>query len=223
MSVSENFSFAKLTHPPHRCGRSRYWLNCMITAQVCLLPTIKGCSKMCSFIAEHNSPDDVSTCNHTSPGPPRPASSPPRWPETSHADGCYNKRFADISVVDGGVMVWASRCYGQRGCVLLMAIWMNRDTVTRSRGPLSLQCCCCCTLRYLICKPAQPTSGSRWKRNPVTIDPFLKSNLMKIIKAEQTLTWNASWPRHRCARGQIPGCRQRHNINDYETTTGKQC
>lgn len=82
---------------------------------------------------------------------------------------------------------------------------MNRDT---RRDPEARCCavhprpspqCCCCTLSRLICKPA-PTSGSRWKRNPTSIDPCLKSNLMKAIKAEQTLTWNASSPRHRCVR-----------------------
>ncbi len=34
------------------------------------------------------------TCNHTSTGPPHPASSPPRSPETSHPDSCCNNRFA---------------------------------------------------------------------------------------------------------------------------------
>ncbi len=29
-------------------------------------------------------------CNHTSPGPPHPASSPPRSSETSHPDSCCN-------------------------------------------------------------------------------------------------------------------------------------
>ncbi len=33
------------------------------------------------------------TCNHTSPGPPHPASSPPRSSETSHPDRCCNNRF----------------------------------------------------------------------------------------------------------------------------------
>ncbi len=122
----------------------------MIIAQVCLrLATIKGPSKMCSFITQHNATDVVSfegacswhadcrnvtqsccpwiecsflyhkpspkafqriwqyiqrlhnrqtTCNHTSPGPPHPASSPPRLSETSHPDscctiGCITKEF----------------------------------------------------------------------------------------------------------------------------------
>ncbi len=108
----------------------------MIIAQVCLsLATIKGHSKICSFITQHNATDVASfegacnwhadcsnvhqsgcpwiecsflyhkpspkafqriwqyiqpasqpqtTCNHTSPGPPHPASSPPRSSETSH-------------------------------------------------------------------------------------------------------------------------------------------
>ncbi len=99
-----------------------------------MLATIKGHSKMCSFITQHNTTDDASfegacnwytdwrnvhqsccpwiecsflyhkpspklfpriwqyiqpasqpktTCNHASPGPPHPASSPPRSSETS--------------------------------------------------------------------------------------------------------------------------------------------
>ncbi len=119
----------------------------MIIAQVCLrLATIKGHSKMCSFITQHNATDVESfegacnwhadcrnvqqsccpwtecsflyhkpspkafqriwqyiqpasqlqtTCNHTSPGPPHPASSPPRSYETSHPDSCSNNRFAE--------------------------------------------------------------------------------------------------------------------------------
>ncbi len=128
--VSEHVFFAEIIHPPHRCGISRCWLDTMIIAQVCLrLATIKGHSKMCSFISQHNATDVSSfegafnwhadcrnvhqsccpwiecsflyhksypkvfqriwqyiqpasqpqtTCNHTSPGRPHPASSPPR-------------------------------------------------------------------------------------------------------------------------------------------------
>ncbi len=118
----------------------------MIIAQVCLRrAAVKGHSKMCSFITQHNVTDVVSfkgacnwhadcrnvhqscslwiecsfpyhkpspkafqriwlyiqqsasqpqtTCNHTSPGPPHPASSPPRSSETSHPDSCCNNRF----------------------------------------------------------------------------------------------------------------------------------
>ena len=62
--VSEYLSFAKIIHPP---GISRSWLNNMIITQVPLvLGTIKGHSKMCSFVTQHNA-TDVScfegTCN----------------------------------------------------------------------------------------------------------------------------------------------------------------
>ncbi len=111
----------------YRCGISRCWLDSMIIAQVSLrLATIKGHSKICSFITQHNATDVAgfegacnwhadcrnvhqsfcpwiecsflyhkpspkafqrirqyiqpalqpqTTCNHTSPGPPHPASS----------------------------------------------------------------------------------------------------------------------------------------------------
>ncbi len=120
----------------------------MIIAQVCLrLTTIKGHSKMCSFITQHNATDVTSfeggwnwhadcrnvhqsccpwiecsflyhkpspkafqriwqyiqpvsqpqtPCIHTSPGPPHPASSPPRSSETSHPDSCYNNRLETV-------------------------------------------------------------------------------------------------------------------------------
>ncbi len=65
--VSEHFSFAEIIHPPHRCGISRCWLDSMIIAQVCFrLATIKGHSKMCSFITQHNATDVASiegACN----------------------------------------------------------------------------------------------------------------------------------------------------------------
>ncbi len=56
-----------MIHPPHRCGISRCWLDSMITAQVSLrLATIKGYSKMCSFITQHKATDVASfegACN----------------------------------------------------------------------------------------------------------------------------------------------------------------
>jgi hypothetical protein len=49
--VSEHLLFAKVIHPPDRCGVSRSWLNSMLITQVHLvLRTIKGLSKMCSFL-----------------------------------------------------------------------------------------------------------------------------------------------------------------------------
>ncbi len=65
--VSEHFSFADIMHPPHKCGISRCWLDNMIITQACLrLATIKGHSKMCSFITQHNATDVASfegACN----------------------------------------------------------------------------------------------------------------------------------------------------------------
>lgn len=108
-------------------------------------------------------PDVATTCNHTSPETPHPASSPPRWSETNYNYGFWMRSW---------------------GLLLILA-----------------SCCSVAAARWLISKPAQPTSGSRWKRNPIIIDPFFKRNLMKVIQAEQTLTWNASLPRRRCVRG----------------------
>jgi hypothetical protein len=56
--VSEHFSFAKIIHPPDRCGISRRSLNSMIITQVHLvLGTIKGHSKMCNVTTQNNITD----------------------------------------------------------------------------------------------------------------------------------------------------------------------
>ncbi len=54
------------------------------------------------------------------------------------------ERFADVNAVDrvahggGGVMVWAGIYFmdNEHRCILLIAFWMHRDTVTWSRGTL---------------------------------------------------------------------------------------
>ncbi len=65
--MSKSVLVNEIIHPPHRCVISRSWLDSMIIAQVCLrLATIKGPSKMFSFITEHNATDVVSfegACN----------------------------------------------------------------------------------------------------------------------------------------------------------------
>ena len=61
--VSEHFSFANIIHPPDRCDISKSCLNSIIITQVHLvLGTIKGHSKMCSFVTQHNATD---VCIHT--------------------------------------------------------------------------------------------------------------------------------------------------------------
>ena len=54
--VIEDFSFAKLIRPPDRCGISRSWFNSMLITQVhIVVGTIKGHSKMCSFVTQRHS------------------------------------------------------------------------------------------------------------------------------------------------------------------------
>ena len=56
--VSKHLSFAKLIHPPERCGKSTSYLNSMIITQVhFVLGTIKGHSKIYSFVTQHNAKD----------------------------------------------------------------------------------------------------------------------------------------------------------------------
>ncbi|PIO12865.1 hypothetical protein AB205_0151530 [Aquarana catesbeiana] len=73
----------------------------MIIAQVCLrLATIKGHSKMCSSITQHNGTDAASLCNHTSPEPPHPASSHPRnHLREAHLHACRPHRGLDLTAV----------------------------------------------------------------------------------------------------------------------------
>ena len=53
--VSRHFSIAKIIHSLDRCGISRSSLNRMIITQLHLVQgTIKGNSKMCSFVTQHN-------------------------------------------------------------------------------------------------------------------------------------------------------------------------
>jgi hypothetical protein len=56
--VSEHFSLAKMTHPPDRLAYQEADLSGMIITEVHLvLGTIKGHSKMCSFVTQHNATD----------------------------------------------------------------------------------------------------------------------------------------------------------------------
>jgi hypothetical protein len=55
ISVSEHFFFAKIIHPPDRCGISRIWWNSMIITQVHLvLGIMKGHSQIST---QHNATD----------------------------------------------------------------------------------------------------------------------------------------------------------------------
>jgi hypothetical protein len=54
-TVSEHFPFAKIIHPPDRCGISRSLLNSMIITQV--LGTIKDHSIICNFFTQYNATD----------------------------------------------------------------------------------------------------------------------------------------------------------------------
>ncbi len=54
-------------------------------------PSPKAFQRIWQYIQPASQPQ--TTCNHISPGPPHPASSPPRSSETSHPDSCCNNRF----------------------------------------------------------------------------------------------------------------------------------
>ncbi len=85
------------------------------------------------------------------------------WFSLYRADGKQHvwrrvgEQFANVNVVDrvahsgGGVMVWQVYVMdNEHRCILLMAFWMHRDTVTRSWGPLlchsSMTITSCCSM-----------------------------------------------------------------------------
>ncbi len=188
----------------------------MIIAQVCLrLAKMKGHSKMCSFITQHNATYVASfegawnwhancrnvhqscclwiecsfiyhkpspkafqriwqyiqpasqpptTCNHTSLGPPHPASSPPRSSETSHPDSCCNRLEWAKAHIRWCLALWRG-VDNEHRCILLMAFWMYRDTVTRSWGPLlchsSMTITSCCSM-IIHCPMLQGSVHNFW-------------------------------------------------------------
>jgi hypothetical protein len=96
--VSEYFSFAKIIHPPDRCGISEsWWIKTAWPLHRCTLcwGQEKATLKMCSFVTQHNATDVLS--------------------------------YTDVNIVNrvprgGGVMVWESISYGQWTQLLLLFI-----------------------------------------------------------------------------------------------------
>ncbi len=64
------------------------WIECSFIFNK---PSPKAFQRIWQYIQPASQPP--TTYNHTSPGPPHPASSPPRSSETSHPDSCCNNRF----------------------------------------------------------------------------------------------------------------------------------
>ena len=107
---SEHFSFAKIFHPLDRCGISISWLNSMVITQVHLvLGTIQ-------FRVQLYRADGVV------------------W-----ASGLLmSTLWTECPMVAVGLWYgqeWATE--NKHNCILSMAIWMHRDTMRRSWGPLS--------------------------------------------------------------------------------------
>ncbi len=98
-----HFSFAEIIHPPHRCGISRCWLDSMIIAQVWLrLVTIKGHSKMCSFITQHNATDVASfkgVCNWPL-GKPLPSNPSSQWQLSISCTGSGTQKSLGFSAIE---------------------------------------------------------------------------------------------------------------------------
>ena len=109
--------FAKIIHPPDRCGISRSWLNSMVITQVhIVLGTIKGHSKMCSFVTQHIATDvtrkftgavgrefniNFSTISCPSQHCFREFGSTSNRPHNRrpHLRHCVGERFADVNLV----------------------------------------------------------------------------------------------------------------------------
>ena len=142
--VNQHFSFAKIIHSLDSCGILRSWLNSLITTQVYLvLWTIKGHSKMCTFVTQHKSTDvscfegasqTQTTCNQARPGPPPLASSPSGSSETSHPDSWLNWRvFLSVMYTIPGIVA----C-----CVYILVQYINiyfSTSISPIFSPLILQ------------------------------------------------------------------------------------
>ncbi len=98
----------------------------------------------CSFLYHKPSPKEFqriwqyiqpasqlqTTCNHTSPGPPHPASSPPRSSETSHPDaaatiGLHNRRLWHFGEVFSSRMNPGFHCTGQMADSVYGVVWVS--------------------------------------------------------------------------------------------------
>ncbi len=69
------------------------WIECSFLYHK---PSPKAFQRIWQYIQPASQPQ--TTCNHTNPGPPHPASSPPRSFETSHPESCCNKTFLTQTV-----------------------------------------------------------------------------------------------------------------------------
>ncbi len=65
------------------------WIECSFLYHK---PSPKAFQRIWQYIQPASQPQ--TTCNHSSPGPPNPASSPPRLSEASHPESCCNNQFA---------------------------------------------------------------------------------------------------------------------------------
>ncbi len=75
------------------CRNVHYSCCCKLNVHLSTISRLQmGFQRIWQYIQPVSQPQ--TTCNHTSPGPPHPASSPPRSSETSHPDSCWNNRFA---------------------------------------------------------------------------------------------------------------------------------
>ncbi|KAK5936046.1 hypothetical protein CgunFtcFv8_021348 [Champsocephalus gunnari] len=82
----------------------RYLSDCCCWDLESKFPSPKAFQRIWQYIQPASQPQ--TTCNHTSPGPPHPACSPPRWSETSHSDllqqsVCITKDFLLSETVSG--------------------------------------------------------------------------------------------------------------------------
>ena len=128
--VCEHLSFAKIIHPPDRCGISKRWLNSMIITQVHLvLGTI-----IWQFV--QTATKLQTTCNHDRPGPPHRASSPAGLSETIHRTagetvGWHNQNISAQTVKNRLKGAHLHACHPHQGLT-----WLQFGVVTNFSGQM---------------------------------------------------------------------------------------
>ncbi len=129
----------------HRCckfeGACNWHADCRMStrAVACELnvhfSTISRLQRRFRDLAVHpTASQPQTTCNHTSPGPPHPASSPLRSSETSHPDSCCNNRLHNQRISAQTVKTVSGKLICMLGVLIGVSTWLQFVIVTVLSG-----------------------------------------------------------------------------------------
>ena len=93
------------------------WIECSFLYHK---PSPKAFQRIWQYI--HPASQPQTTCNHTSPGPPHPACSPPRSSETSHSDSCWQQ---SVCITKGFLHKLSETVSGKLICMLVVLIGVS--------------------------------------------------------------------------------------------------